>query len=100
MESDKHEQGGEGEELSGGKGGFAGQFRGYLEVGGRVNDRHRRRGLEARGDVGAEERQCAGLWREIAGKLLEGEAFGPFSQLSGDWSTKPIAFAIEQTLRS
>ena len=34
--------------------------------------------------MGAEERQCAGEGRQIAGKLLEEEAFGPLPQIGGE----------------
>ena len=49
--------------------------------------------------MGAEVRQCAGLWRQIAGKLLEKEAFGPLPEVGQNCKSKPIAFAVKQTLQ-
>ena len=49
--------------------------------------------------MGAEVRQCAGLWRQIAGKLLEKEAFGPLPEVGQNCKSKPIAFAVKQSLQ-
>ena len=49
--------------------------------------------------MGAEERQCAGVWGQIAGKLLEEEAFGPLPQLGGNSQLKPIAGAEDSAFR-
>ena len=63
----------------------------YLEVGGGVDKRYGGRGLEGRGDVRAEESQCAGCGEQIAGKM--------WRRLSGLWPNrtremKPIAFPV------
>lgn len=42
--------------------------------------------------MGTEVRQCAGLWSEMAGKLLEEEAFGPLAQTERSRAFKQIAF--------
>lgn len=48
--------------------------------------------------MGTEVRQCAGLWSQIAGKLLEEEAFGPLAQTGRSRAFEQIAFAVEQIL--